>query len=105
MVWNINTMQSKDTLDRLIGDPDPTKWQVFAGIGDDFCTNWPASTRSSTRRPSRIRVEREDERRGEPLVGLLGDELCGLPRCGHIGWILVSRGPESRIQTFGLRTS
>jgi phage terminase large subunit GpA-like protein len=36
MVWNINTMQSKDALDRLIGDPDPAKWQVFAGIGDEY---------------------------------------------------------------------
>jgi phage terminase large subunit GpA-like protein len=38
IVWNINTMQSKDTLDRLIGDQDPDRWQVFAGIGDDYCT-------------------------------------------------------------------
>lgn len=37
VVWNINTKQSKDTLDRLIGDPDPFKWQVFAGIGEDYC--------------------------------------------------------------------
>lgn len=37
IVWNINTMQSKDTLDRLIGDPDPMRWQVFAGIPDDYC--------------------------------------------------------------------
>jgi phage terminase large subunit GpA-like protein len=37
IVWNINTMQSKDTLDRLIGDPDPSRWQVFSGISDDFC--------------------------------------------------------------------
>jgi hypothetical protein len=28
LVWNINTMQSKDTLDRLIGDPDP----ALAGV-------------------------------------------------------------------------
>ncbi len=38
IVWNINTMQSKDTLDRLIGDPDPARWQVFAGIPDEFCS-------------------------------------------------------------------
>lgn len=38
IVWNVNTMQSKDTLDRLIGDPDPARWQVFAGISDDFCS-------------------------------------------------------------------
>lgn len=37
VVWNINTKQSKDTLDRLIGDPDPLRWQVFADIGDDYC--------------------------------------------------------------------
>jgi hypothetical protein len=37
LVWNINTMQSKDTLDRLIGDPDPLKWQVFPDIGDEYC--------------------------------------------------------------------
>ena len=36
LVWNINTMQSKDTLDRLIGDPDPLKWQVYPEIGDEF---------------------------------------------------------------------
>lgn len=39
LVWNINTMQSKDTLDRLIGDPDPMKWQVFAGVSDEFCAH------------------------------------------------------------------
>ncbi len=38
LVWNINTMQSKDTMDRLIGDPDPLRWQVFAGIGAEFCS-------------------------------------------------------------------
>jgi phage terminase large subunit GpA-like protein len=43
-VWNINTKQSKDTLDRLIGapevpgDPDGQRWQVYAGIGDEFCS-------------------------------------------------------------------
>jgi phage terminase large subunit GpA-like protein len=37
-VWNINTKQSKDTLDRLIGDPDPLRWQVYADIGDEFCS-------------------------------------------------------------------
>jgi phage terminase large subunit GpA-like protein len=37
-VWNINTMQSKDTLDRVIGDPDPDKWQVYPEIGDEFCS-------------------------------------------------------------------
>lgn len=37
LVWNINTMQSKDTLDRLMSDPDPLKWQVFANISDDYC--------------------------------------------------------------------
>jgi phage terminase large subunit GpA-like protein len=36
-VWNINTMQSKDTLDRLIGDPDADKWQVYPDVGDEFC--------------------------------------------------------------------
>jgi phage terminase large subunit GpA-like protein len=36
IVWNVNTKQSKDTLDRLVGDPDPMKWQVYVGIGDDF---------------------------------------------------------------------
>ncbi|HEY1190158.1 MAG TPA: terminase gpA endonuclease subunit [Gemmata sp.] len=36
-VWNINTMQSKDTLDRLIGDPDAEKWQVYPDIGDEYC--------------------------------------------------------------------
>ena len=39
LVWNINTMQSKDTLDRLIKDPDPDKWQVFAGISDEYCAH------------------------------------------------------------------
>lgn len=37
VVWNINTMQSKDTLDRLIGDDDTDRWQVYPGIGDEFC--------------------------------------------------------------------
>jgi phage terminase large subunit GpA-like protein len=37
VVWNINTMQAKDTLDRLIGDPDPLRWQVYTDIGDEFC--------------------------------------------------------------------
>jgi len=36
VVWNINTMQSKDTLDRLIGDPQADRWQVYAGIPEDF---------------------------------------------------------------------
>lgn len=36
LVWNINTMQSKDTLDRLIGDPDLSRWQVYDGILDPF---------------------------------------------------------------------
>lgn len=36
IVWNINTKQSKDTLDRLIGDPDPLKWQVYAGIPEEY---------------------------------------------------------------------
>jgi phage terminase large subunit GpA-like protein len=39
MVWNINTMQSKDTLDRLIKDPDAEKWQVFEGISDEYCAH------------------------------------------------------------------
>ena len=39
LVWNINTMQSKDTLDRLIKDPEPDKWQVFAGISDEYCAH------------------------------------------------------------------
>ncbi len=38
VVWNINTKQSKDTLDRLIGDPDPSRWQVYAEIPDEFCS-------------------------------------------------------------------
>lgn len=38
VVWNINTKQSKDTLDRLIADPDEDRWQVYAGIGDEFCS-------------------------------------------------------------------
>lgn len=38
IVWQINTMQSKDTLDRLIGDPDPLKWQVTDDTDDEFCT-------------------------------------------------------------------
>ena len=42
VVYNINTLQSKDTLDRLIGDPDPLKWQTFAGIGDDFASQMTA---------------------------------------------------------------
>jgi hypothetical protein len=37
LVININTMQSKDTLDRLVNDPDPLRWQVFADISDEFC--------------------------------------------------------------------
>lgn len=37
LVWNINTKQSKDTLDRLIGDPDQARWQAHAGISDEFC--------------------------------------------------------------------
>jgi hypothetical protein len=37
LVYNINTMQSKDTLDRLIGDQDAEKWQVFAGVSDEYC--------------------------------------------------------------------
>lgn len=37
MVWNINTMQSKDTLDRLIGDANPLRWQLYATIPDHYC--------------------------------------------------------------------
>jgi phage terminase large subunit GpA-like protein len=38
VLWTINTLQSKDTLDRLIGDADPEQWQLFDGADDDYCT-------------------------------------------------------------------
>lgn len=38
LAFMINTMQSKDTLDRLIGDPDTDKWQAFAEADESFCS-------------------------------------------------------------------
>lgn len=40
VIWKINTMQSKDTLHRLMTDPnDPTHWQAYPNIGDEYCSH------------------------------------------------------------------
>jgi hypothetical protein len=53
-----------------VGDPDPMKWQVFAGIGDDFC-NQMASEHKILDPQTRQEVwEKKIERGAEPLLGL-----------------------------------
>lgn len=37
-VLNINTLLSKDRLDQVIKDGDPTRWTPHAGVDDDYCS-------------------------------------------------------------------
>ncbi len=64
VVWNINTMQSKDTLDRLIGDPDPLRWMVHPDIGENYCSQLAAEHKVLD--PQTKRMEWKQKSSGAP---------------------------------------
>lgn len=37
VLWNIDTQQTKDLLNRLIHDPDETRWMPHASVNADYC--------------------------------------------------------------------
>jgi phage terminase large subunit GpA-like protein len=37
VLWNIDTFQCKNLLNRLIRDPDQSRWQVHNGVNEDYC--------------------------------------------------------------------
>jgi phage terminase large subunit GpA-like protein len=54
VLWTINTLQSKDTLDRLIGDADPEQWQLFDGADDDYCAQLTAEHKVLDRKSGQL---------------------------------------------------
>jgi phage terminase large subunit GpA-like protein len=45
VLWNIDTEQTKDLLNRLIHSPDPMQWRVHSQINDDYCQQLSAETK------------------------------------------------------------
>jgi phage terminase large subunit GpA-like protein len=53
VLWNIDTQQTKDLLNRLMTDPDPEVWRVHRDINDDYCQQLCAETKSLNPRTKR----------------------------------------------------
>ena len=42
VLWNINTMQYKDKINRLVNSKDPVKWHLFKNISDEYLSQFTA---------------------------------------------------------------
>jgi phage terminase large subunit GpA-like protein len=99
LVFNINTMQSKDKLADLLNDQDETRWAVHSKASDDYCTQVVAEHKVLN--PQTRQMEWKQKTSGAPNHYLDCEAMqCAVAAYRGAGTpIPVERPPSSRAGT------